>query len=640
MNSLFRHMISKFVLVYLDDIVVYSDNLEDHKEHVRQVLQVLKDNNLFCKAEKCHFYQTEIKYLEYIISPNGTSMDPSKISAVQDWPASEKDASDFAISGVLHQHDQTNTLRPVAFYSRQMNDAERNYDIYDKELLAVVESFKHWRHLLQGGLHPVTVLCDHKNLEYFMSTKKLTRRQARWSLELSEYTFTITHRPGKLNGRADSLSRREDYFLDGDQSNFQRVIDPDNVLDLQVAMADLDLHVLVHSTVLDKVFVQEADWPLIIADFLAGEDNVWIEEISEDWLELCKKELTNFRFRDNTFVRILNDGKSTATYMPSNDRVQVMKHYHESLAHLKYGSIIDLITRRFWWPDMKKDLKDYISRCPECQLNRSASRTHAPLPIRPVPPVALPFERWGIDFYGPMMETKSGNLMMTYGAPFEIISDRGKSFLAEGISEFERENSIRHLATTPYHPQTNGMVERMHAMLGHGLTTLVADKRDRWDEYLPQVLLAIRTRTHAVTGFSPFYLLFGTHPPDFQTMRHPQEAVSCLWTKLKEWRKTRNLLHETSKKLARHDQQQMSGQRPKLKPCESENNFDENNLGLLLQSWRYGTYWIMTPQGLRLPNAVNQADLAPWLAPVIDNVDFFYDGTNRELISGFVKDLV
>ncbi|KAH9263229.1 hypothetical protein BASA83_013417 [Batrachochytrium salamandrivorans] len=132
-----------------------------------------------------------------------------------------------------------------------------------------------------------------------MSTKKLTRRQARWSLELSEYTFTITHRPGKLNGRADSLSRREDYFLDGDQT---------------------------------------------------GEDNIWIEEISEDWLELCKKELKNFRFRDNTFVRILNDGKSTATYMPSNDRVQVMKHYHESLAHLKYGSIIDLITRRFWWP--------------------------------------------------------------------------------------------------------------------------------------------------------------------------------------------------------------------------------------------------------------------------------------------------
>ncbi|KAH6574165.1 hypothetical protein BASA60_005674 [Batrachochytrium salamandrivorans] len=347
MNSLFRHMISKFVLVYLDDIVVYSDNLEDHKEHVRQVLQVLKDDNLFCKAEKCHFYQTEIKYLGYIISPNGTSMDPSKISAVQDGRLQKR------IVGSSRVFQTLETLVARWFPSS---------------------------YCLVRSQEPRILYVDQ---EIDSSTSSLVTG-------LSEYIFTITHRPGKLNGRADSLSRREDYFLDGDQSNFQRIIDPDNVLDLQVAMADLDLHVLVHSTVLDKVFVQEADWPLIIADFLAGEDNVWIEEISEDWLELCKKELKNFRFRDNTFVRILNDGKSTATYMPSNDRIQVMKHYHESLAHLKYGSIIDLITRRFWWPDMKKDLKDYIARCPECQLNRSASRTHAPLPIRPVPPVALP----------------------------------------------------------------------------------------------------------------------------------------------------------------------------------------------------------------------------------------------------------
>ncbi|KAH9262783.1 hypothetical protein BASA82_000194 [Batrachochytrium salamandrivorans] len=307
----------------------------------------------------------------------------------------------------------------------------------------------------------------------------------------------------------------------------------------------MDLHVIVHSEVLQKVFVLESDWPLIIADFLAGEDNVWMDDIPEVTLEKCKKELKNFRFRDDTFLRILEDGKSTATYVHYEQRSKIIRHYHESLAHLKYGSIIGLITRRFWWPTMKKDLKDFIARCPQCQLNQSASGIHSPLPIRPVPPVALPFERWGIDFYGPMAETKSGNrylitcidyatrwvlakpvkemtesavaaflydLMMTYGAPFEIISDRGKSFLAEGIDLFERENKIRHLATTPYHPQTNGMVERMHAMLGHGLTTLTNESRDRWDEFLPQTLLALRTRTHAVTGFSPFYLMFGIHP--------------------------------------------------------------------------------------------------------------------------------
>ncbi|KAH9247120.1 hypothetical protein BASA81_015313 [Batrachochytrium salamandrivorans] len=217
-------------------------------------------------------------------------------------------------------------------------------------------------------------------------------------------------------------------------------------------------------------------------------------------------------------------------------------------------------------------------------------------------------------------------LMMTYGAPFEIISDRGKSFLAEGIDLFERENKIRHLATTPYHPQTNGMVERMHAMLGHGLTTLVHGKRDRWDEYLPQVLLALRTRTHAVTGFSPsscsVFILVS------RLTRHLRETLWRLLTKSNGWRRTPNSLLETWRKLAKQDQLQ----------CDMVKMKHHERLKLELR-WKGpyhvvdvghpGTYWIMTPQGLRLPNAVNQNDLAPWLAPVVDNVDFFYDGTSR-----------
>ncbi|KAH9251014.1 hypothetical protein BASA81_011190 [Batrachochytrium salamandrivorans] len=211
------------------EFLVMPFGLRQRPSAVQSVLGVLRDNGLYCKAEKCHFYQTEIKYLGYIISSNGIRMDPSKISAVQEWPTPRK-------------YDDTDVLRPIAFYARQMNSAERNYEIYDKELLAVVDSFKHWRHFLQGGHHPVTVLCDHKNLEYLMTTKKLTRRQARWSLELSEYDFTLTHRPGKLNGRADPLSRRHDYLSENDTSNFQRILDPKKVIDLQALMVDMDLH--------------------------------------------------------------------------------------------------------------------------------------------------------------------------------------------------------------------------------------------------------------------------------------------------------------------------------------------------------------------------------------------------------------
>ena len=114
----------------------------------------------------------------------------------------ETDASDFAIGGILSQLDNESNLRPVTFNSRQMSSAERNYEVYDKELLGVVDCFRHWRHYLQGSRHQTSVICDHKNLEYFMSTKQLARRQARWSLLLAEYDFVITYRPGRLNQKA------------------------------------------------------------------------------------------------------------------------------------------------------------------------------------------------------------------------------------------------------------------------------------------------------------------------------------------------------------------------------------------------------------------------------------------------------
>ncbi|KAH9245035.1 hypothetical protein BASA81_017517 [Batrachochytrium salamandrivorans] len=158
---------------------------------------------------------------------------------------------------------------------------------------------------------------------------------------------------------------------------------------------------------------------------------------------------------------------------------------------------------------------------------------------------------------------------MTYGAPFEIISDRGKSFLAEGISEFERENSIRHLATTPYHPQTNGMVERMHAMLGHGLTTLVADKRDRWDEYLPQVLLGYSDSDSCCYWILAILLTLWNTPSTPNDETPPRSSLMPL-DEIERMEENSEFIARNLEKLVRHDQQQMLGPRLKLKPCENE----------------------------------------------------------------------
>ncbi len=617
MNDLFRDKIGNYVLVYLDDIVIYSNDLESHKKHVAEVLEILEANDLKCKPEKCHFYQESIKYLGYIISANGISMDPEKVEAITEWPTPrnvkqlqtllgfanfyrslinnfaditapltkllkkdskfgwsneqqnaflrlkaafrsdtflahpneeepfivEGDASDHAIGSILSQKDSAGILRPVAFFSRQMIPAERNYEIYDKELLIIVESLKHWRHFLQGGKHPVTVFSDHKNLEYFMTTKKLSRRQARWSMILSEYNFKVFHRPGKLNGKADCLSRRPDYEIDKKMENIANILKPEQIC-MNSLMAEMSINELVKSDLLGLEFDPEIDWPLVIAHFLKSDSNQWLE-VPDHTLELCKAHAGQFRYRDNTFVRVLEDGISTAEYVKKSRRAFEINRIHKGLAHLKTGSLLEIFKQRFWWPGMEADIRQFIDRCPECQLNKSNTSTHVQPQLRPIPPVPLPFQRWGLDAVQNLVETKSSmkhiltaidyatrwvvakavkelnedsiaeflyELTMQYGAPYEIITDRAKYFLSEGIAEYKLRLGIRHLATSPYHPQTNGMVERMHAMVGHGITTLVAGRTDRWDEFLDQTLFAIRVRQHAVTKHSPFYLLYGVHP--------------------------------------------------------------------------------------------------------------------------------
>jgi len=103
----------------------------------------------------------------------------------------ETDTSDFALGAVLSQRDDENHLRPNASHSRKFTSTEMNYEIHDKELLAVVDSFKHWQRYLEGATHQIQVYSDHQNLEYFTTTKVLNRQQARWPQELAGIEFKI-----------------------------------------------------------------------------------------------------------------------------------------------------------------------------------------------------------------------------------------------------------------------------------------------------------------------------------------------------------------------------------------------------------------------------------------------------------------
>jgi len=138
------------------------------------------------------------------------------------------DASDYATGGVLSMECRDGLWRPVAFLSKSLNETERNYEIHDKEMLAIVRGLEAWRHLLEGAQFKFEIWMDHKNLECFMKAQKLNRRQARWALYLSRFDFILKHVAGNKMGKVDGLSRRADWKVGVDKNNENQVFIKDN----------------------------------------------------------------------------------------------------------------------------------------------------------------------------------------------------------------------------------------------------------------------------------------------------------------------------------------------------------------------------------------------------------------------------
>ena len=140
----------------------------------------------------------------------------------------EVDTSDYATEGVLSMECEDRLWRPVAFLSKSLNETERNYEIHNKEMLAIIRGLENWRHLLEGTHFKFEIWTDHKNLEYFIKVQKLNCRQAQWALYLSRFDFTLKYVPGTKMGKADGLSRYSDWKIEIEKDNDNQVIIKDN----------------------------------------------------------------------------------------------------------------------------------------------------------------------------------------------------------------------------------------------------------------------------------------------------------------------------------------------------------------------------------------------------------------------------
>ena len=282
----------------------------------------------------------------------------------------------------------------------------------------------------------------------------------------------------------------------------------------------------------------------------------WMRE--ENPSRVVQKEgilLRKWRRRD------LKEPEVLQLVLPKEYRTPVLKLAHSVpiSGHLGREKTMQRILARFYWPTVQKDVRQYCKECPQCQL--SSKRKGPRVPLMPLPIMGEPFSRMAMDIVGPLPKTRHGcqyilvicdyatrypeafplknitaqtvavklvELFSRHGIPREILTDQGTNFTSALLTELYQMLGVRPIRTTPYHPQTDGLVERFNQTLKQMLRKVIAEDGRDWDEMLPYVLYAFREVPQASTGFTPFELLYG------RDVRGPLDVIKGGWTKENE----------------------------------------------------------------------------------------------------------
>ncbi|KAJ1588630.1 hypothetical protein NDA11_002950 [Ustilago hordei] len=485
-NDIFRDIIGVYVVVYLDDFLIFSDTEEVHVKHVTEILTRLRSNRLFAKLSKCEFHTQTVEFLGYIIKPTGIEMDPEKVRTVKEWPMPESihdiqrflgfanfyrrfiahfariakpltalvkpierfkklelpeeaqqafhkliqaftsagvlqhfdyhlptrletDASDFAIAGVLKQEHE-GRWHPVAFYSRKMSSAEKNYEIHDKELLAV-------------------------------------------------------YRPGDKGGEPDALTRRTDMQPAGEEQdhNVRQLLPP-------------------------RVFKETADHdsllvaPMISMESIASKglkDLVKIfQPLDQELQEIHRKK--PFEVKDDLWY--------------SGGRLVIPKPL--ATPDRPWGSIsLDFIEGLP--PSKKYDSKTYdsilviVDRLTKFAILAPTHKT-------------VTAKQTAVLLYGHMVRL--------FGYPDHMVSDRGRQFISGAWKAFAEQMGVKHSLSTAYHPQTDGQTERVNQVIEQYLRMYCNYEQNDWANLLDTAAFVYNNTVHNSIGVSPFFACYGWNP--------------------------------------------------------------------------------------------------------------------------------
>jgi transposase InsO family protein/predicted aspartyl protease len=468
----------------------------------------------------------------------------------------ETDSSGWCIGGTLMQLNDDGVFQPCAFFSKKNSPAECNYEIYDKEMLAIVRSLEVWDAELRSVQH-FEIRTDHKNLEYFMTVRKLTERQMRWSLILSRYNFTIAYIPGKTNERADALSRREQDMPKGVDSRTDyrttQLLKPYTLRSLPqdtIQASPVNLRPRSKETQAELTGVN-LEHPLK----KLWEDSITQDKTYQDAIEAVRQGSRVFPPDLKLKVSIGECSLSAEgllmfrgrLWVPEKEelRTKMTQEIHDSKAcgHPGRDNTAQILGRQYFWPRMSEDVRRFVRNCDVCGRTRSWRDKRQGF-LKPLP---IPSQIWkeiSIDFIVDLPESNGcTNLLVItdrlskgilcdglpdisaetlakwfvrayyrhHYLPSAIVSDRGTSFIGKLWSRICQLLGIVRRLSTAYHPETDGATERMNQTLETYLRMFVDFAQDDWYDALPGAEIAINNRNAASTGVSPFFLQHGYH---------------------------------------------------------------------------------------------------------------------------------
>uniref|UniRef100_A0A8C5MZM0 Gypsy retrotransposon integrase-like protein 1 n=1 Tax=Leptobrachium leishanense TaxID=445787 RepID=A0A8C5MZM0_9ANUR len=552
-NDVLREYTPCFVVVYLDDVLIHSPDLNTHHVHVRLVLSKLLANGLYCKLEKCLFDVQQVQFLGYVISSSGFMMDPKKLEAISHWPLPKGLKAIQRFIGFSNYYRRfikgfSSIIAPITALTRKGGDTQN----WSSSALEAFERLKEAFSTAPILHHPdpnrpfvLEVDASETGVGAVLSqrpaddkpmqpcgfySRKLSPTEARYDIGDRELLAII-------------LALKEwRHLLEGSTCPFSILTDHKNLIYLSEAK---------------RLNPRQARWALFLTrfDFLItyrpGSKNVKADALSRQYEPLAtpvsvpvsivpeRKILASLSTRvESPFWNLLLSKQALAPpskpqnklFVPSVEVPTALQLFHESkfAGHFGVNKTLDLIKRHLWWPTLTKDVKDYVTTCFVCTRSKSSRLCPAGL-LQPLPIPERPWSHLAMDFlveltpslghtvifvvvdrfskmahFIPLKKLPSSSelvqiftkeIFRLHGVPNVLVSDRGSQFISKFWRGFCHQLGVKLSFSSAYHPQTNGLAERTNQTLETYLRCFISDAQDDWVTLLPWAEFAYNNAT-------------------------------------------------------------------------------------------------------------------------------------------------